>query len=192
MYSFTLMLKKSLTVLIVLSISLLASTAMADIMNGEFDGGPTDWNPNSDLGLGISFPAAGGNPGAYALLESAFSNTGGSACIMQTFICGDPSQGTECTIGFDYFLNPIDAAPGTARLIVIIDGITSVVVDHGTQGWNSVSYVVPCGSHTIQFCLVVDPENNAWQAGIDNVQSECTGGVPNETFRWNSIKSIYR
>ena len=183
---------KPIIACIVLSISLLTGVALADVMNGDFANGVADWNPTADLGLGVSFPAAGGTPDAYALLESGFQNDGGRACILQTFICGDPSQGTECTIGFDYFLTPIDAAAGSGRLIVIIDGIESVVVDHGTQGWNFVSYVVPCGPHTIQFCLEVDPVNNAWQAGIDNVRSECTGSVPNEALQWDGIKSFYR
>ncbi len=192
MSTFTLMQKKSLTALMVLGITLFAVSAMADVMNGDFSNGGMDWTVLPDPGFGASFPAAGGNPDGYALLESAFQNPGGRVCILQTFICGDPDQGTECTIGFDYFLTPIDAAPGSGRLMVVIDGIVSVVADHPTQGWNFVSYVVPCGLHTLQFCLEVDPQNNAWQAGIDNVRSECTGGVPNEARHWDGIKSLYR
>ncbi len=192
MSTIKLMLNKSLMTLVILCITLLASTAMASIMNGDFSAGGMDWNPIGSPDVGVSFPGGGGNPGGYARFESSFYNTGGSSCFMQTFTCGDPDQGTECTIEFDYYLTPIDAAPGTARLIVIIDGISSVIANQATTGWNTVSYVVPCGIHIIEFCFIVDPDNNAWEAGIDNVTSVCTGGVPNEAMQWNGIKSIYR
>ena len=171
---------------------LLAVPAMADIIDGDFENGGVDWNGNADPGLGVSFPPGGGNPGGYARLESAFQNNGGQACILQTFMCGDPTVGTECTIGFDYKLTPIDADPGTARIIVAIDGVTDVVVDMETPGWEFVSYVVPCGLHVIEICLQVDPENNSWVACIDNVRAECTGEVPETPSSWSRVKGLYR
>jgi len=192
MSTFTLLQKISLTALLVLGTTLIAISAMADVLDGDFENGGGDWQVFADPGFSASFPAAGGNPGGYARLYADFPNVGGSVCIMQTFLCGDPDQGTECTIGFDYNLTLIDAAAGSARIIVVIDGISSVVVDHATSDWEFVSYVVPCGPHTIEICLEVDPEHNMWQACIDNVRAECTGGVPTEAQHWDGIKSLYR
>jgi hypothetical protein len=184
--------KKSLVTMLVLMITLMATVAMADILDGEFSNGGGDWAVMADPGFSASFPAAGGNPDAYARLFADLQNMGGRVCISQTFLCGDIDQGTECTIGFDYFLSPIDAAPGTARIIVVIDGIESIVVDHPTTDWEFVSYVVPCGPHTIEICLEVDPQYNMWEACIDNVRAECTGQVPNDVMLWDGIKSLYR
>ncbi|MCP4291048.1 MAG: hypothetical protein GY780_04330 [bacterium] len=169
-----------------------ANAALADVLNGDFSLGGSDWVTYGDPGLGISFPAAGGVPGGYALLESSFSNPGGTMCMTQTFECGLPGQGSTCSIGFDFFLVPIDAAPGTARLLVTINGVTDTLLPSATGGWEFVSYVVPCGPVVIEFCLVVDPVNNAWQAGIDNVRNECTDVVANDELQWDSLKSIYR
>jgi len=189
---YTLMKKQSLTLITVILLSLVASTAMADIMDGDFSNGGGDWTVSADPGFSATFPGTGGIPGAFARLYADFPNTGGQVCISQTFMCGDVDQGTECTVGFDYILTPIDANQGSARIIVIIDGFVSVVVDHATADWESVSYVVPCGQHTIEICLEVDPDHNMWEAGIDNVRAACTGGVANEIRQWDGIKTLYR
>jgi len=175
-----------------LAFVLLAVPALADVSNGDFENGGADWIGTADPGLGVSFPAGGGNDGGYARLESDFQNGGGRACISQIIQCGDPDDGTECTIGFDFKLTPIDAMPGTGRIIVTIDGVTDVVIDTGTPDWEFVSYVVPCGEHTIEICLEVDPQDNSWVACIDNVRAVCTGGVPNELGSWSRLKSLYR
>lgn len=176
----------------VMAVLLAASLAVASPTNGDFSSGGSGWSDSADPGFSVSYPAAGGNPGGFAQMESAFSNPGGRACIEQTFECGVPGGGTECTIGFDYFLEPIDAVPGSGRLIVEIDGIANVVTDLSTQGWQFVSYVVPCGTHTVRICLEVDPANNSWRAGVDNVRSECTGPVANDAVEWSTLKSMYR
>jgi len=165
-------------------------TAQADVVNGDFESAGSGWTSTGPADWGIDFLPAGGNPDGYAIIRSPFDNPGGMACIEQTFMCGDPGQGTECTIGFDFKLTPIDAAPGSARIKVIIDGVEAVVVE-GETDWDTVTYVVPCGEHTIQLCLEVDPENNAWQACFDNVMAVCTGGVPNEHESWSSIKGRF-
>jgi len=171
---------------------LAAGPAAADPVNGDFSSGGSGWSDSADPGLGVSYPTAGGNPNGYARLESDFTNAGGQACIEQTFECGLPGGGTSCTIGFDFFLEALDALPGSARLVVEIDGIADVVTDVSTQGWEFVSYVVPCGTHTVRICLVVDPSFNSWAAGVDNVRSECTTDpVANEHVNWSTLKSMY-
>jgi len=184
---------KAITKLILmLTVLLFPILAQAQVLNGDFNAGGADWASYADSGFATSFPVTGGIPDGFAKLESGFQNQGGRACITQTFICSTPDGGSECTIGFDYFLTPVDAAPGTGRITVVIDGIVSVVVDHGTQGWEFISYVVPCGQHTIEICLEVDPVNNSWVGGIDNVRAECTGTVANEDHSWDYLKSMYR
>ncbi len=176
----------------VLAFVLLAVPAMADVFNGDFENGGNDLIEFADPGLFASFPPAGGNDGGYARLESDFQNLGGFVCISQTIQCGVPDPSRSCTIGFDFKLTPIDASPGTGRIIVSIDGVTSVVVDVGTPEWEFVSYVVPCGDHVLDICLEVDPENNSWVACIDNVRAECNDVVPNERDSWGSLKTLYR
>lgn len=181
-----------MTYLAALTCVLLAVPAMAQVMNGDFENGGSDWIEFADPGLLASYPDVGGNPGGYARLESDFSNPGGWVCITQTIQCGDPTIGTECTIGFDYKLTPIDAGPDTGRIIVTIDGVSDIIPDVGPMDWEFVSYVVPCGVHVVQICLEVDPENNAWVACIDNVRAECTGEVANELGSWGTLKTLYR
>lgn len=183
--------RTSLLLLGAVGLLLLSAPAAADPANGDFSGGGSSWTDSADPGLGVSFPAAGGNPDGYARMESLVPNAGGRACIEQTFQCGMPGGGTSCTIGFDYFLEPLDALPGSGRLIVEIDGIANVVTDLSTQGWEFVSYVVPCGTHTLRICLEVDPVDNIWTAGVDNVRSECTGPVGSEHVDWSTLKSMY-
>lgn len=185
--------RQTITSLAGLALVLLAVPALADVTNGDFENGGSDWIEFADPGLLASFPATGGiDGGGYARLESDFQNQGGWICITQTFQCGDPDVGTECTIGFDYRLTPVDAGLGTGRIIVVIDGVIDIVTDVENPDWEFVSYVVPCGEHNIQICLEVDPTDNAWVACIDNVRAECTGIVPNELGSWGSLKTLYR
>ncbi len=166
-----------------------AGTAVADVMDGEFDNGGSDWSPNVPPDWGLAFPAAGGNPGGYAAIQSPFSGPGGTGCISQTFYCSQQGDEGDCTIGIDYSLAPVDAGPDTGHIMIEIDGIQDTVAT-GDTPWTTVTYVVPCGLHVIQLCLVVDPQNNAWRACFDNVRSVC-GPVSDEKTTWGSIKSLY-
>jgi hypothetical protein len=172
-----------------IALVLVADGTFADVMNGEFDNGSSDWTPVAPPGWTVTFPAAGGNPGAYAAIQSPFSGPGGMGCIIQTFYCSQPGDEGSCTIGFDYSLAPIDAGPGTGHIVIDIDGIQSIVAT-GDTPWSTVTYVVPCGLHVLQLCLLVDPQNNAWRACFDNVRSVC-GPVSDESTTWGEIKSLY-
>jgi hypothetical protein len=172
--------------------TLISAPALADVAEGDFEQGGASWSTSAPTGMSVSFPTTGGNPGGYALLESLLPNPGGVACITQTFTCGDPDGGTECTIGFEYKLDG-DGAPGSGRIVVTIDGVSNVVTDTPTGGaWEFVSYVVPCGEHVIEICLEVDPQDNRWSACVDNVRAECTGVVPNDEVSWSSVKARYQ
>lgn len=177
----------SLTLLGALS----AAPALADPTNGDFENGGTDWTESAPPGFLTSFPLLGGNPDGHGRIESGTSNPGGQACISQTFECGVVGGGTECTIGFDYQLTPGDAAPGSGRIVMRIDGLSDVVTDVPNPGWEFVAYVVPCGTHTLDLCLDVDPQNNQWTATFDNVRSACTGPVSNEGPSWSTLKSRF-
>ena len=180
-----------LLALATLATLLAAMPALADVSNGDFENGGFDWAVNAPADWGVSFPAAGGNPDGYASIRSPFSGPGGTACIIQTFTCGDPDSGTECTVGFDYRLDIVDAGPGTGRIVVWIGGVESVVVE-GQSDWETVSYVVPCGVQDLGLCLEVDDENNSWQACFDNVRAECTGPVSTDAHTWTNLKSLFR
>ena len=174
-----------------LTILLAAMSAQADVINGDFENGGADWTDNAPADWGVIFPAAGGNPDGYAAIRSPFSGPGGTGCIIQTFTCGDPGDGTECSITFDYRLDPVDAAAGTGRIVVWIDDVEHIVVE-GQSDWETVTFVAPCGVQVIGLCLEVDPDNNSWQASFDNVQAECTGPVSTDAETWTNLKAIFR
>jgi len=181
-----------LLALTTLAVVLASVPARADVLNGDFENGDVDWNYNGPADWSNGYPPAGGNPDGYAFISSPFQGPGGIACIIQTFTCGDPDDGTECTIGFDYRLTPVDATPNSGRIKVFIDGVESVVVEGETPDWESVTYVVPCGVHVIELCLEVDPENNSWRACFDNVRAVCTGSVPTDASTWTNLKGLFR
>ena len=170
---------------------LAALPVQADVINGDFENGGADWTPIAPADWGVSFPAAGGNPDGYASIRSPFSGPGDTGCIVQTFTCGEPEDGLDCTVTFDYRLDPIDAAAGTGRIVVWIDDIERVVID-GQSDWQTVSFVVPCGVQVLGLCLEVDDENNSWQACFDNVRAECTGPVSTDAHTWTNLKSLFR
>lgn len=164
----------------------------ADVINGDFENGGGAWSVEAPAGWTADFPDAGGNPDGWARIRSPFGDSGGEACISQGFQCGGGERDV-CVIGLDYRLAAIDAGPFTARIRVTVDSIPlfeSVVGD--SIEWARVSVTVPCGYHVIALCLVVDPGNNGWEAGFDNVVAECLSETPAEAPSWGRIKSRYR
>jgi hypothetical protein len=177
---------------VVLSVILMAETASADVINGSFDDGATGWSTSADPSdlLAVTFPTIGGDPGSYALLSG---NGGGTARLSQSFLCGDPGGGTECTITFQYKLfDLLLSEPGTARIAVTIDGFQTVLVDHSQPNWTTATFVAPCGQHTLEIVLVIDPGDNSWGASIDNVHAACAGTVDDQARSWGGVKGMYR
>jgi hypothetical protein len=174
---------------------LLTGGAMADVSNGDFEAGITDWGMFAPPTWIIGVNAAGGNPDAYGHIQSPWGDSAGMGCFRQDFQCGveDPSGASTCLITFDYFLHNLDATPGSGRVIVSIDGLVMYVSPAGMDwiDWTTVTLVVPCGYHTISLCLEVDPQNNGWEAGFDNVIAECDDSTPTEEINWSTIKSLY-
>jgi len=170
----------------------LAAPASAQIMNGDFEAGPSDWNPSlPPPGWTVSFLPAGGNPDAYARIQSPFSNAAGAVGIFQTFLCGDPGIPGNCLITLDYYLDQIDAGDFTGRVHVRIDGLVVYTSPPGpTAGWLNVTVTVPCGQHVIGLELEVDPGNNGWAACFDNVTARCEPIVPTRSTTWGRIKSL--
>lgn len=169
---------------------LIATPAFAQVLNGDFEDGGTDWLTSATSGFAVSFPSTGGNPDGLARLGSGQSNPGGEACIIQTFECGEPGSSSVCTISFDYRFNRLTGDFSSSRLIVTVAGDTTVLPG-GVDEWTSASINVPCGLHTLEICLEVDPSDNAWIADVDNVNALCTGVIPTEAPSWSTIKALY-
>ncbi len=181
---------------LILGLALFAAVgASAQISNGEFDLGNTDWTLSAPPTWTIGAQAAGGNPGAYGHIQSPWSDSAGIACFEQDFQCGvdDPTGMSNCLITFDYFLHIIDATPGTGRVVVMIDGNVEYVSPAGMDwiDWTTITLLVPCGYHRISLCLEVDPQNNGWEAGFDNVYAECDDSTPADSSDWSTVKSLY-
>jgi len=176
-----------------LSLSL-AGFALADVSNGDFEAGSTDWNLVAPPRWTIDV-RPGGNPGEHGYIMSPFGDSAGIACFEQEFDCGveDPDNPSDCLITLDYYLHIIDASPGTGRVVIGIDGITVFVSPPGVDwiDWTTLTFVVPCGRHTLSLCLEVDPINNGWEAGFDNVIAECDDSTPTDGSDWSTIKSLY-
>lgn len=168
-----------------------AATGQAAILNGDFAAGGSNWQVTQPGNWTISFPAAGGNPGGWGSIQSPFGGAGGTGCIMQTFICGDQGQEGTCTITFDYFLRQIDAGDFTGRIQVRAGGAVFTFAPTD-DGWHRGEIRVPCGVVVLELCLQVDPTNNGWLAGFDNVMASCDGVVADEATPWGNIKALYR
>jgi len=169
----------------------LAAPASAEIMNGDFSAGASDWNVGQPPNWTVSFPAAGGNPDGYGRIDSPFGNSAGTGSIFQTFQCGDPGIPGNCLITLDYRLDQIDASDLTGRVQILVDGVAEYTSPPGpSAGWVSVTITVPCGNHVLSLNLDVAAGNNGWAACFDNVNSRCEPIVPTAPSTWGRIKSL--
>lgn len=177
--------------LFAVALILCASVASADVMNGDFENGGAQWQVNVPQGWVSDFPAAGGNPGGHATIQSPFGGPGGLGCIMQTFVCGNVGEEGTCTITLEFALEQIDASDDSARVLVRINGAATTFGPLSDAGWRSATFTVPCGVVVLELCLEVDPTNNGWRAGFDNVEASCDGVVSSEATNWSTIKALY-
>ena len=67
-----------------------------------------------------------------------------------------------------------------------------MLADAATPGWLTHTLNVPCGAHTIGFCLEVDEGDHSWVASFDNVSAECLEVVPEAERSWGALKGTYR
>jgi hypothetical protein len=169
---------------------LMAPAAMAQVSNGDFEAGGTDWQVTQPANWSVTFPPGGGNPNGYARIMSPFGDSQGIACVSQTFVCGD-NPDAVCIITLDVQLTMIDAGPNTGRIIVQVDGVEEYVSPSTDVPWTTITIIVPCGTHTIDLCLQVDTGNHGWAACFDNVRAECDESVSSEHGTWSGIKGLY-
>lgn len=165
----------------------------AQIMNGDFEIGGADWTPGVPAGWSVAFPDSGGNPDGFAQI-TMFGDSEGRGCVNQGFKCGEQGGRTRCEMAIDYRLDHLKGNNNTTgRVVVRIDGIdvfTSPLV--APEGWQHITFDIPCGFHTIGLCLEADAGENAWSAGFDNVTSDCMTPVPVAPKTWSSLKTLYR
>ncbi len=182
----------STSIIILIAASFLAAgPAAADVINGDFEDGGTGWTVVNPSGWAGYFPPSGGNPDGAAVMRSPDADSAGIGCFWQTFMCGEPSDETECVISLDYRLEDYGAEPGTGRVLMVFDGVTTLLTDMPGE-WMQHTFTVPCGEHTIELCLEVDEGSHFWVASFDNVQAYCSGVVPAEEESWSAIKTLFR
>src|SRR5262245_32597373 len=80
---------------LLLSLSLPA-LSLAQVQNGTFSSGGVGWTSAPLPQWKVTFPAAGGNPGAYALITS--SSFAGRVFLRQHFPCGGPGEFVKCKV----------------------------------------------------------------------------------------------
>ena len=85
----------------------------------------------------------------------------------------------------------MDADPGSGRILLIFDGATTLLADTDTD-WQTDTFTVPCGEHTIGLCLEVDEGDHRWVACFDNVEAICSGVVASEEQIWGTLKGLFR
>ena len=181
---------KPISKLFVAALLLCAAAASADVMNGDFENGGDQWQVNVPTNWQASFPAADGNPGGHASIQSPFGGPGGLGLIMQTFMCGDPNMIGTCTITVDYSLLQIDASNDSGRIFIRLDGVVTTISEDDDD-WYTATLTVPCGVHVLELGLQVDPQNNGWRASFDNVIAVCDGEISSELTNWGNIKALY-
>jgi hypothetical protein len=175
----------------------LASSAGAQVVNGDFEAGGTGWSVDRPAtwvpgdGSTIEFDAAGGNPNGFAYMHSPWGASGGLGRILQTFICGTDPSG-ECLITVDYRHRSVDASPLTGRVKIFVDGVLKhTSPPSNDQPWTTVTISAACGPHVLALCLEVDPGNNGWEAGFDNVTAHCDVQVDVAPSTWSTVKHLY-
>ena len=165
------------------------SPAWADVVNGNFEFGSQGWSVIQPPDWEITFPPAGGNPDGYASILSRFWDSEGEGCVHQTFVCGD--EGT-CTISFDAMMAWLDSNELAGRLKVYANGVLKWTAPAVNElPWTPVVIDTDCGTVRLDLCLEVDPGNNMWQGGYDNVAAVCEE-VPVEHLGWGTVKGLYR
>ena len=165
----------------------------AQILNGDFESGGSDWTPGVPKDWVVDFPATGGDPDGFGQI-SMFGDSEGRGCINQAFKCGEAGGRTSCEIGFEYKLDHLKGDNNTTgRVVVRVDG-TDVYTSplEAPVDWIRITFSIPCGFHTIGFCLEADAGPNAWSAAFDNVTADCMSPVPALPKTWSSVKVLYR
>ncbi len=176
-----------------LAVIIAAVPAQAEILNGDFENGGTDWAYNGPATWGNGFPPAGGNPDGYAVIASPLLDSGGIGCLTQTFLCGEPGGATVCSITLDFWLAPDNSGDPTSGVIkVFIDGQELFSFVGETDGWQTATVTVPCGVHVIDICLEVADGDNGWRACFDNVASVCEDTVAVNENTWSNLKGLFR
>lgn len=176
-----------------IAVLLASMPAKADIFNGDFENGGTDWNFNGPADWDNVFPPAGGNPDGYAVIASPDPGSSGIGCLIQTFPCGEPGSDTVCSITFDYWLAPDNGTDPTSGIIkVFVDGAELYSAAGPSDGWQTGTMTVPCGVHVIELCLEVTAPDNAWRCCFDNVQAVCDDTVSADADTWTGVKGLFR
>ncbi len=186
--------RHSSRILIALALLTFALPALGQVVNGDFEDPASGWViglPNAEW-TGEIRPA-GGNPDGYGYLMSNFADpfSEGEGYFEQTFVCGD-DPAADCNISLDYSHGLVDASSGAGRVLIYIDGqLVHTSPQADAQPWTTVTFTVPCGTHTLRLALEVDAGNNAWEACFDNVMADCDDSVAAEDGNWSDIKSLY-
>lgn len=169
-----------------------ATPATAQISNGTFDNGLTDWTATTTGGGDVSVSSTNGNPGPGIWLWNGFDHAG-SATLTQTFNCGGNGDGV-CFLSLEY---ATDVTGGTNMAVTVkLDNVVVYSANHnGTvQTFMPVLFSAPCGPHTIEISAASTNTSlfSHWMMIVDNVTASCVPPVATDGSTWSSLKATYR
>lgn len=182
--------RKMLAMVGLTCLALGASTAAAQVFNGDFSAGIGGWTPSGN-GPSVSWHPTFGNPAGSAYF---YHNGGGDAALTQGFLCGSGHGGGNCNITLDYRQYVMGGAQ--IQIIIEIDGIATYTMNHATEDaeWHTVALTVPCGDHLLSFKVntLALPFLAGWSVFLDNVAGECVAVVRDQESDWGTLKALYR
>ena len=162
---------------------LIPTATAAQVRNGSFDRGAESWEVAGDW----TFPAAGGRPGALALLGQARSGS-----LRQTFTI-DANADEARVVLFDYRVVMFDGDPtdGHSAFPVMSAGLVGEItrpMDEVVSDWQTFRLSTTGGEHT--FVLSAIAVYGTMSLSVDNVRVE--SAVATDSPSWGGIKALYQ
>jgi len=165
--------------------------AAAQILNGTFDNGLTDWTVTTTGGSAATV-FTNGNPAPGARLWDGFDNAG-SATLTQTFNCGGTGDGL-CFLSLEYATDTVFGS--YMAVTVTLDNVVMYSANHngGFTAYTPVEFSVPCGQHTVGISAASTRTSifSSWTMYVDNVTASCLPPVSTDGSTWSSLKATYR
>lgn len=177
-------------------VCILSAAATAEVVNGDFSAGSTEWTPATSGSAGVQFTAFGWPTDSVNLrrIWIITNEPTGTASVSQTFECNGEGDGGTCDIRLDRLINT-NGPVVTFR--VIVDGELAHSFAHGPlhrSDWTPVTVQVGCGLHTLVIAATatVAANEDDWNVNVDNVVAVCEGSVAIEGAAFGALKATYR
>ena len=184
---------RALNLFLCCCITATASTALADIYNGDFEAGGDGWTVDAPAEWAVEFPTEGGNPGGHALIVAPPHNPG-EACIRQVVACGEGEGSCSVTFQFgtwqEYRTTP--ASREFQIRLYVDDALIYEFMATDRFLWIERTVDIPCGVHELAFCFEINDDPQTWKGIYDNIATRCDDPIPVVQERRTSLKVRFR